>query len=88
MSLIKKSDVKNHLSAHLHQGNHLYHPASQPDATGFSGVEPGRAQPNADPSIADQGKQPSSIGSEIIPIVNASSSSDAAMRATYKSAQA
>lgn len=37
MSLIKKSDVKNHLSAR-HQ-NHIHiAPASQPDATGFSGT--------------------------------------------------
>jgi len=37
MSLIKKSDVKNHLSAR-HQ-NHIHiAPVSQPDATGFSGT--------------------------------------------------
>lgn len=35
MSLIKKSDVKNHLSAR-HQ-NHI-HIAPEPDATGFSGL--------------------------------------------------
>ncbi len=88
MILIKKIDVKNHLSARLRQGNHLHRPASQPDATGFSGIEPGRVEPNADPSIADLGKQPSSIGPEITPIVNASSFSDAVMLATSKSAQA
>ena len=37
MSLIKKSDVKNHLSARHHNRMHLA-PASQPDATGFSGT--------------------------------------------------
>lgn len=37
MSLTKKSDVKNHLSAR-HQ-NHIHiAPVSQPDATGFSGT--------------------------------------------------
>ena len=35
MSLIKKSDVKNHLS--LRHQNHIHiAPVSQPDATGFS----------------------------------------------------
>jgi hypothetical protein len=37
MSLIKKSDVKNHLSSR--HNNHIHiAPASQPDATGFSGT--------------------------------------------------
>lgn len=88
MSLIKKSDVTNHLSARLRQGNHLYRPASQPDATGFSGVEPGRADPNADHSIADLVKQPSSIAPESTPIAIASSSNDAVIPAISKSAQA
>ena len=35
MSLVKKSDVKNHLSR-SHKGIHLHRPESQPDATGFS----------------------------------------------------
>jgi hypothetical protein len=41
MTLIKKSDVKNHLASRRHKRNHphLVH-ASQPDATGFSGTEP------------------------------------------------
>lgn len=37
MSLIKKSDVKNHLSAR-HQNRIHIAPVSQPDATGFSGT--------------------------------------------------
>jgi wyosine [tRNA(Phe)-imidazoG37] synthetase (radical SAM superfamily) len=88
MSLIKKCDVKNHLSSRLRQGGHLHRPASQPDATGFSGVEPGRAEPNTDPLIADLIKQASSIGPETTPIVIASSLSDAVMPAISKSAQA
>lgn len=39
MSLIKKSDVKNHLSAR-HQNRIHIAPVSQPDATGFSGANP------------------------------------------------
>ena len=37
MSLIKKADVKNHLSARHRTEIHLYRPGSQPDATGFAG---------------------------------------------------
>jgi hypothetical protein len=37
MTFIKKSDVKNHLSARQHSHIHLA-PVSQPDATGFSGT--------------------------------------------------
>lgn len=37
MSLIKKSDVKNHLSAR-HQNRIHIAPKSEPDATGFSGT--------------------------------------------------
>lgn len=41
MSLIKKSDVKNHLSARFRKQVHLDQLASQPDSTGFSQDEPG-----------------------------------------------
>ncbi len=47
MSLVKKSDVKNHLSPRHHKGIHLASP-SQPDATGFSADAPGAIA--ADPS--------------------------------------
>jgi hypothetical protein len=43
MSLIKKSDVKNHLSAR-HQ-THI-HIAPEPDATGFSGTDQPSAERN------------------------------------------
>jgi len=36
MSLIKRSDVKNHLSSHHRTEIHLAHPQSQSDATGFA----------------------------------------------------
>ena len=39
MSLIEKSDVKNHPSPPFHTRIHLCEPVSQPDATGFSEAE-------------------------------------------------
>jgi hypothetical protein len=39
MSLIKKSDVKNHLSSHHRTEIHLTHPQSQSDAKGFAHEE-------------------------------------------------
>ncbi len=49
MSLIKKSDVKNHLSPRFRTKIHLCPPVSQPDATGFSVAEPDAIKAN--PSI-------------------------------------
>ena len=40
MSLIKKSDVKNHLSVRFRKEIHVDNQSSQPDATGFSEDEP------------------------------------------------
>lgn len=42
MSVTEQSEVKNHLSSRHRRGIHLAVPASQPDATGFSGEESGR----------------------------------------------
>lgn len=39
MSLLKKGDVKSHLSTHDRNGKSLYRPSNEPDATGFSGEE-------------------------------------------------
>jgi hypothetical protein len=44
MNLIKKSDVKNHLSPRHRTRNHPAAPASQPEAAGFSGEQSGEAQ--------------------------------------------
>jgi hypothetical protein len=46
MSLIKKSDVKNHLSPRYRTKIHLCRPASQPDATGYSVAEPDAIKAN------------------------------------------
>jgi hypothetical protein len=59
MPLIKKRDVKNYFAARRHSGIHLHRPASQPDATGFSGEQSARADSNPSDSIEDA--QPSVI---------------------------
>lgn len=53
MSLIKKSDVKNHLSPRHRTEIHLCPPESQPDATGFSAAESGVVQPDTSDSAKD-----------------------------------
>jgi hypothetical protein len=45
MSLVKRSDVKNHLSPRFRTKIHLCEPVSQPDATGFSSAEPEPTSP-------------------------------------------
>src|SRR5580700_514214 len=60
MPLIKKRDVKNYFAARRHSGTHLHRPASQPDATGFSGEQSGRVDSNPGDSIAKTPSQPSS----------------------------
>ncbi|HEV2487028.1 MAG TPA: hypothetical protein VGT08_15980 [Terracidiphilus sp.] len=40
MTLIKKRDVKRHFAARRRARTHPFIPASQPDATGFSGPAP------------------------------------------------
>ena len=46
MSLIKKSDAKNHLHSPFLTKIHLCPPVSQPDATGYCVAEPDITQPN------------------------------------------
>lgn len=46
MSLVKKSDVKNHLSLRYRTQIHLCQPESQPDASGFSTAETDAVQLN------------------------------------------
>ena len=54
MSLIKKSDVKNHLSAHHRTEIHLARPESQSDATGFAHEE----VTVEDPKVSDPVEKP------------------------------
>ena len=54
MSLIRKSDVKNHLSAHHRTEIHLVRPESQSDATGFAHEEVA----GEDPKVIDPAENP------------------------------
>jgi hypothetical protein len=51
MSLIKKADVKNHLSARHRTEIHLTRPESQSDATGFAHEESASEGPQGSESI-------------------------------------
>ena len=81
MSFVKKSDVKDHLSARHRRGIHLTTPASQPDATGFSGEQSDRADQLignategwlAQPGIAVAAVRPQVIEPEGVPVVSKS----------------
>jgi hypothetical protein len=84
MSLVKKSDVKNHLSPHHQKGIHLNRPVSQPDATGFSVEEPART----DSHVVGQHEQPSAGGPEAPPLVTSPDSSNTVASTESESAQA
>ncbi len=62
MSIINRTDVKNHMRPPFHSKIHLCEPQSQPDATGFSEPEPDAV--NAQPSgfVADFVAEHSSPG--------------------------
>jgi len=51
MSLIKKADVKNHLSARHRTEIHLARPESQSDATGFAHEEYAREDSKVNESV-------------------------------------
>ena len=51
MSIIRRSDVKNHLSTRASETVHLFTPANQPGTTGDSGSE----LPSTKPSVPDSG---------------------------------
>ena len=67
MSLVKKSDVKNHLLSPYRTQIHLCKPESQPDATGFSGAESDTIK--ADPSTFSEDfvAEHSSSGAAVAP---------------------
>jgi hypothetical protein len=67
MSLIKKSDVKNHLSARYRKEVHLDKPASRPDAVGFSKAEPGARKANPSDFAKDFQAEHSFSGSALAP---------------------
>jgi hypothetical protein len=53
MSISNKNDLKIDLPPRLHRDLHLYEPASQPDATGYSVAEPDTISANASPFARD-----------------------------------
>jgi len=62
MSLVKQSDVKNHLSSRYRSKIHLCQPESQPDATGFSVAEPDASKANPSSFVKDFVAEHSSSG--------------------------
>ena len=87
MPLIKKRDVKNYFAARRHSGIHLHRPASQPDATGFSGEQSGRVDSNPGDSIAKTPSQPSSTRLENQPTNSQSAANHGVTLVKPKSAQ-
>ena len=73
MSLIKKADVKNHLSTRHRTEIHLHRPESQPDATGFVEVETVGADPKVNNPVQDPLNLPTPAGPKAAPIVTSKS---------------
>jgi hypothetical protein len=88
MSLIKKSDVKNHLSLRYRTQIHLSQPESQPDATGFSVVEMGKVQSDRSTFAEDFVAEHSSSGKSIAAANRVIGSPGPKITASSKSAQA
>ena len=86
MSLIKKSDVKNHLSPRNHKGIHLYRVESQPDATGFSDEASGDLEPGL--PVEESLEQPGSTEPEASLAETESASIRVTAPATSKKLQA
>jgi hypothetical protein len=85
MSFIKQGDVKNHLSHRTRSQIHLIQPASQPDATGFSGVESGLAEPTAGNPVKGALKQSPTAEFEALRNSLGSDSRNVVPSATFKS---
>ena len=87
MTLIKKIDVKNYLSYPKRNGFRLHRPASQPDATGFSG-ETGSTDSNASHIVEATSNQSSSSGTDTPRTKTQPASGPIAVPAKLKSARA
>lgn len=82
MSLIKKADVQNYLSARRRKTVFPFAPIRQPDATGYSGAGPSReAKVNGPKPRQVDGQEPSSIS----PSATATESRVDPARSTYTS---
>jgi hypothetical protein len=88
VSLIEKSDVKNHLSTHNRNGIHLQHRASQPDATGFSGEQAGPADSNQSSTVEDTRNRSAADQQQNGPAKTGTDSSGIVMITDFKSARA
>jgi hypothetical protein len=64
MSLIKKADVKNHLSARHRSGIHLTRPEDQSDATGFAHADSTGEVPKANDSAGNLSNIPAPSGTD------------------------
>ena len=84
MSLVKKGDVKDHLSRQHQKRIHLNWPLSQPDAPGFS-REPAPAR--TDSNMEVQHREPFSIELEAPPLVTSPDSGNTGAPTLSKSAQ-
>jgi hypothetical protein len=73
MSLIKRADVKNHLSTRHRTEIHLHRPESQPDATGFAEEETVGADPRVHNPVQGPLNLPTPAGPETAPIVTSKS---------------
>jgi hypothetical protein len=73
MSLIKKADVKNHLSARHRSEIHLARPANKPDASGISHEEPSGVDPKVNESAENSLEIPIPTKPEAAPIVTSKS---------------
>lgn len=73
MSLIKQTDVKNHLSARHRTEIHVARPEDQSDATGFAYEESASEDPKAADSVENPLNIPTPSGPETTPIVTSKS---------------
>ncbi len=88
MSVIKRSDVKNHLHSPFLTRIHLVQPESQPDATGYSVAEPETIKANPSGFAEDLIAEHSSSGFSVAPTEQVTGSSSQQAPNASKSAQA
>jgi hypothetical protein len=74
MSLIKKADVKEYFAARRALRLNALHSVSQPDATGFPGVEPAETRSNAPDFVEDFVREHSSLSGPAAPVAAAGES--------------
>lgn len=86
MSLIKQSDVKNHLSSRHRTEIHLQPPVSGPDATGSPSAEPDTKNANPSEFVTDYSTEHAAAGNPVTPAVNSTGSVDPLASAASKSA--